>query len=86
MGVSVQVSLYPLGQASLSPAINETLEVFRERGLHVEAGAMSSLVVGEDTAVFAAMQKAFRCAAEHGPVVMVATFSNACPVPSESIQ
>jgi tRNA-Thr(GGU) m(6)t(6)A37 methyltransferase TsaA len=84
MGVSVQVSLYPLGQASLSPAINEALKVFRERGLDVEPGAMSSLLVGEDRAVFGALHEAFRRAAEHGPVVMVATFSNACPVPSES--
>jgi tRNA-Thr(GGU) m(6)t(6)A37 methyltransferase TsaA len=84
MGISAQVSLYPLGQASLSPAINEALEVFRERGLDVEPGAMSSLLLGDDTAVFGAIQEAFHRAAEHGPVVMVATFSNSCPVPSES--
>lgn len=84
MGVSVQISLYPLGQASLSPVIDEALRIFRERGLEVEPGAMSSLIAGEDTAIFAALQEAFRCAAEHGPVVMVATFSNACPVPVEA--
>ena len=84
MGISVLVSLYPLGQASLSPAINEALEVFRECGLLVEPGVMSSLLVGEDRAVFGALQEAYRRAAEHGPVVMVATFSNACPLPSES--
>jgi uncharacterized protein YqgV (UPF0045/DUF77 family) len=83
MDVSVQVSLYPLGQASLSPIIDEALQIFRERGLEVGPGAMSSLIAGEDTATFAALQEAFRYAAEHGPVVMVATFSNACPVPSE---
>jgi tRNA-Thr(GGU) m(6)t(6)A37 methyltransferase TsaA len=83
MGVSAQVSLYPLGLASLSPVINEALRIFREHGLEVEPGAMSSLIAGEDTAVFTALQEAFRCAAEYGPVVMVATFSNACPVQSE---
>lgn len=82
MGVSAQVSLYPLGQVSLSPVIDEALRIFREYKLEVEPGAMSSLVTGEDTVVFAALQEAFRCAAEHGPVVMVATLSNACPVRS----
>lgn len=83
MSVSAQVSLYPLGRAFLSPVIDHALRIFREHGLDVEPGAMSSLITGEDTVIFAALQQAFRRAAEHGPVVMVATFSNACPVPSE---
>jgi len=80
MGVSVQVSLYPLRQASLSPAIDQAMRIFREHGLEVKPGAMSSLITGEDTAIFVALQEAFRRAAENGPVVMMATFSNACPV------
>jgi uncharacterized protein YqgV (UPF0045/DUF77 family) len=80
MGVSLQVSLYPLGEASLAPIIDEALRIFREHGLDVEPGAMSSLIVGEDEAVFDALKDAFRSAARHGAVVMVATFSNACPV------
>jgi len=42
---------------------------------------MSTLIAGEDAEVFAALQEAFHCAAEQGQVVMVVTFSNACPVP-----
>jgi tRNA-Thr(GGU) m(6)t(6)A37 methyltransferase TsaA len=83
MGITSQVSLYPLGQASLASTIDETLRVFREHGLDVKPGAMSSLVVGKDTAVFNALQEVFSRAAEQGPVLMVATFSNACPVPSK---
>ena len=83
MGIAVQVSLYPLRQESLSPAIEEMLQVFREHGLHMEPGAMSSLIVGDDAAIFAALREAFRRAAEQGQVVMVATFSNACPVPQK---
>jgi tRNA-Thr(GGU) m(6)t(6)A37 methyltransferase TsaA len=83
MSISAQVSLYPLGQASLSPAIDEALQVIREYGLDVEPGAMSSVVVGEHAAVFDALQEAFRRAAEHCHVVMVVTFSNACPAPRE---
>lgn len=81
MGISAQVSLYPLGQASLSPAIDEALCIFREHGLAVDPGAMSTVIAGESAAVFEALQQAFCRAAERGQVVMVATLSNACPVP-----
>jgi len=79
-GIAAQVSLYPLGQSSLSPAIKETLWILERYGLHVEAGAMSTVVAGDDDAVFAALHEAFCRAAEQGQVVMMATFSNACPV------
>jgi hypothetical protein len=45
---------------------------------------MSTLVWGEETAVFAALEEAFHQAAESGDVVMVVTLSNACPSPEES--
>jgi uncharacterized protein YqgV (UPF0045/DUF77 family) len=85
MGIAAQVSLYPLRQASLSPAIDEALQIFRGHGLCVEPGAMSTLITGDDAAVFTALQEAFRCAAEQGQVVMVVTFSNACPVPENTM-
>jgi uncharacterized protein YqgV (UPF0045/DUF77 family) len=81
IGISAQVSLYPLRQESLSPAIDEALEVFRAYGLDVELGSMSTVITGDDAAVFAALQEALHRAAEQGHVVMTATFSNACPVP-----
>jgi len=84
IGIAAQFSLYPLRQASLSPAIDQALQVFEEYGLSVEPGAMSTLITGDDAAVFAALQEAFRRAAEHGQVVMVATLSNACPVPENT--
>ena len=31
--ITVQLSVYPLGEASLSPVINEALDILRERGL-----------------------------------------------------
>lgn len=81
IGISAQVGLYPLGQKSLSPAIDEALRQFREHGLAVEPGSMSTVIAGDDEAVFAALQAAFRHIAEQAPVVMTVTFSNACPVP-----
>jgi tRNA-Thr(GGU) m(6)t(6)A37 methyltransferase TsaA len=81
IGITAQVSLYPLRKEALSPTIEGTLHTFREHGLNVERGAMSSLITGDDAALFAALQEAFRRAAEQGQVVMVTTFSNACPAP-----
>jgi len=85
IGITAQVSLYPLRQESLSPAIDEALQTFREHGLSVESGAMSSVISGDDTAIFAALQEAFRRVAEQGQVVMVVTFSNACPTPGKPV-
>lgn len=82
-GITAQVSLYPLHQASLSPAIEESLRIFRKHGLEVEPGAMSTIITGNDEAVFAALQEAFHYVAEQEQVVMIVTFSNACPVPSQ---
>jgi L-fuculose-phosphate aldolase len=73
-----------LRQETLSPAISEALQIFRDHALGVEPGAMSTMITGDDAAVFAALQEAFRRVAGQGPVVMVVTFSNACPVPSKT--
>jgi len=43
---------------------------------------MSSLIAGDDKTVFAGLQAAFRHVASQGQVVMVMTFSNACPLPT----
>jgi uncharacterized protein YqgV (UPF0045/DUF77 family) len=81
IGIAAQVSIYPLRQPALSPAIETALQVFQKRGLEVQPGAMSSLVTGDDEAVFAGLREAFARATEQGEVVMVVTVSNACPVP-----
>jgi uncharacterized protein YqgV (UPF0045/DUF77 family) len=83
VGVSAQVSLYPLRRKKLSPAINAALAAFRGHGLEVQPGPMSSIVTGDDEAVFAALREAFCRAAEQGEVVMEITLSNACPVTAD---
>jgi tRNA-Thr(GGU) m(6)t(6)A37 methyltransferase TsaA len=82
--ITAQISVYPLGETSLSPVINQALCTLREHGLAVEAGIMSSLVGGDDDVVFAALKAAFHQIAAQGPVVIVATFSNACPTTEAS--
>ena len=83
MSIAAQVSLYPLRKASIGPPIREAMRVFREHGLGTRMGEMSTLVWGEEQAVFAALQEAFHRAGERGDAVMVVTLSNACPSPEE---
>lgn len=82
IGVSAQVSLYPLGQADLDPAIRAVLGVLQARGLPHRVGTMSTLVWGGGPTVFAALGEAFAAAAQHGHAVMTVTVSNACPLPA----
>ena len=105
MWVSVQVSVYPLGQNDLAPAIEAVWRVFQEHRLACQPGPMprrrdggmeylSTLLEGDDEAVFAALREAFpadvmagwstyRAASELGATVMAATASNACPRASQ---
>lgn len=81
MAISMQVSLYPLRQERLSPAIEEALSVLKNRGLVVKTGTMSSVAWGEEDQVFAALKEAFARSVERGEVVWIVTLSNACPFP-----
>jgi len=83
-GITAQVSIYPLKQDKLSPAIDAVLEAFEKHGIESQMGAMSTLVRGDDEEVFAALLDAFRKAASLGETVMVMTVSNACPLPPKS--
>ncbi len=80
MHVSAQISLYPLRQDRLSPAILEMQDALAAAGLEVTPGPMSTLVVGEGAALFDARKTSFLRAAVTGHLVMTATISNACPV------
>jgi len=81
--ITAQVSLYPLRQVSIGPPIREAVRVFRQHGLETRIGEMSTLVWGEEQAVFAALQEAFHKAAGYGDMVMIVMLSNACPSPEE---
>lgn len=79
MGVSAQVSVYPLGQGDLAPAIQAAWKAFRAHGLSYQPGPMSTLLEGDTEKVFAALRDAFQAATTQGATVMVVTVSNACP-------
>jgi uncharacterized protein YqgV (UPF0045/DUF77 family) len=78
--ISCQFSLYPLGVEQLGPVIDNALVALQAPGLEIETGPMSTMVLGETAAVFAALERAFVAASGEGPVVMTVTLSNACPV------
>ena len=78
--VSAQISVYPLRQEHLSPAVEAVRQALEDRGLQPQVGPMSTVATGEEAAVFAALQEAFRRAAATGQVVMTVTVSNACPL------
>jgi uncharacterized protein YqgV (UPF0045/DUF77 family) len=80
MIVSAQISVYPLRQDRFGPAIEAVRASLADRGLTPEVGPMSTIAVGEDAVIFAALGDAFAKAAELGEVVMTVTVSNACPV------
>jgi uncharacterized protein YqgV (UPF0045/DUF77 family) len=80
MDVSAQISLYPLRQDRLSPAIREMQAVLAAGALIVTSGPMSTLVTGEASALFDALKTSFLRAAATGHVVMTVTVSNACPI------
>ena len=81
MPISAQIAVYPLRQERLTPSIEAVQHALLAHSLKPESGPMSTYVVGDDQAVFAALQDAFSRASNIGHVVMTVTVSNACPIP-----
>ena len=80
MTISAQLSIYPLRQERLTPAIQTVSSALADAGLQPEVGPVSTLVAGEAEVVFTALHRAFVQAASTGHVVMTVTLSNACPL------
>jgi uncharacterized protein YqgV (UPF0045/DUF77 family) len=82
MTVSAQISLYPLRQQKLGPPIEALRAALERHGLEVHVGPMSTLVTGETSQIFRALQEGFEQVTGEGQVALVVTLSNACPVPA----
>jgi len=78
MHVTAQVSVYPLGQESFIPPIDEAIAALHGPGLETRVGPLSTLVSGDEEAVFAALRRALAVTAARGATVMVATLTNYC--------
>lgn len=77
--VHLQLSVYPLRQTHLRPAIEAALQAAVGEGVDVTVGRLSTLLRGDEPAVFAALRAAFRAAGSSGSTVMVATLANGAP-------
>lgn len=82
MTTSAQISVYPLRQEHLGPAVASVRSALEQHGLAPHVGPMSTTVTSESGIMFAAMADASTKAASSGQVVMAITISNACPLPS----
>ncbi len=82
--IAAEVSLYPLREPDLGPAILEFVDELRQEGLEIQPGPMSTLVRGERDRVFEALKRAFAAASRHHQVVLRVVISNACPTSEQS--
>jgi uncharacterized protein YqgV (UPF0045/DUF77 family) len=80
MDISAQISLYPLKQQRLSPVIEDAWRILEGYPLDLQRGNMSTVINGAADRVFEALQEVFLRSAEKGPLSMVVTLSNACPI------
>jgi hypothetical protein len=77
--VGLQLSLYPLRQAHLRPAIEAAVRAAAGEGVDLSVGRLSSFASGDEEAVFAAVRAVFVAARSFGPTVMVITVSSGLP-------
>lgn len=77
--ISIQVSLYPLGDYDITEKIFGFLHIFENYGLQYHLGSMSTVISGQTSVVFKAMEEAYRWVATNTRFVLICTMSNAVP-------
>jgi hypothetical protein len=77
--VGLQLSLYPLRQTHVRPAIQAAVRAAAGEGVELTVGRLSSFASGGEEAVFAAVRAAFVAARGFGPTVLVVTLSSGLP-------
>lgn len=78
--ISIQVSLYPLGDYDITEKIFGFLDIFESHGLQYHLGSMSTVISGDTASVFDALEDAYRWVAEDTRFVIVCTMSNSVPI------
>jgi catechol 2,3-dioxygenase-like lactoylglutathione lyase family enzyme len=73
---NLQLSVYALRQPHLRPPIEAALGAAAAEGVEITVGRLSTLIRGDEAAVFAALRAAYRAAASSGSAVLVATLTN----------
>lgn len=77
--ISIQISLYPLGDTDITKSIFDLLNIFQHYGLEYTLGSMSTVISGDTGTVFQALEEAYRHTAQSQKFVLVCTMSNAVP-------
>ena len=78
-GIGLQLSVYPLRQTHLRPAVEAAVKAAAGAGVDVTVGRLSTFGQADEDAVFAAVREAFAAARSFGPTVMVVTLSSGLP-------
>lgn len=81
--IQAELSLYPLKTEEPASLIEDFLQGLSQRGLSINTGEMSTVVSGESGALFRAISESFEKVAKLNEIVLVAKFSNACPLSRE---
>lgn len=80
--ISCQIALYPLETMEVDKVILDALEAVKpliDDGLIVEVGTMSTVIKGEDTIVWEALQLLYYSASKNGQKIILNTqISNEC--------
>lgn len=74
-----QFSIYPLSQDDIDTPIRQAIAAAAGAGVTVRVQNLSTLLQGEEDAVFRALQAAFAAARRHGRTVMVAALTTGVP-------
>lgn len=80
MKIQVELSLYPLKTKELASSIEAFLRALDRKGISIDPGPMSTVISGESWPVFRAISKSFEKLAKREDLVLIAKFSNACPL------
>ena len=79
MTVYAEISLYPLKTTDITQHIVSFLQYIASQNLHVEYGRLSSIVSGECSDVFSALNAAFERCCDQTAVAMCLKITNIAP-------
>ena len=80
MKIQAELSLYPLRTRTYEKSIEAFISGLSQSAITVIPGEMSTLITGENDAVFQCVSECYERAAMVEDVILVAKFSNACAV------
>ena len=86
MTIQAEISLYPLKTLDLTPVIVSFLHEIESHGLQIEYGRLSSLVSGDSSVVFPALQAAYEHCCDSSKAVLCLKITNTAPPSSIGVR